>query len=112
VGDALTRKTLRQQNDVFRGTRGVSGCNRSSGFVPAFCDSETGRIELARFANGNPAPMHLLEGLPAEWAEDRDACGRIVAARASLIAGFLKGGRFYTREEAAACCHAGTADPS
>ena len=43
MGEAVTRSTLRQQNAAYRGTTGVSACNRTSGFVPAFLDPETGR---------------------------------------------------------------------
>jgi hypothetical protein len=99
---AFTAQTLQRENVVFAGTGGVSQANRSSGFVPAFFDTESGRTELARFANGRPAPMHLIEGLPSEWAVARDGAGRILAIKPSVISGFVRDDRFYTREQAAA----------
>jgi hypothetical protein len=101
----LNRETLRKQNLAFVGTGGVSEENRSSGFRPAFYDLATGRAELARFADGRPAPMHLLDGLPDAWIAERDAAGHIRAIKDSVIAGFIRGGFFYTREQAAAALH-------
>jgi hypothetical protein len=98
----LTTDTLRKQNLAFVGTGGVSEENRSSGFRPAFFDLASGRAALARFADGRPAPMHLLDGLPEEWVVQRDAAGRVRAIKDSVIAGFVRDGRFYTREQAAA----------
>jgi hypothetical protein len=98
----LTAKVLRQQNRVFRGTGGVSVENRAQGFAPAFLDTQTGVVYRARFADGQPAPMHLLEGLPAALVVERDAGGRATAIRPSVMAGFVRGTRFFTREQAAA----------
>lgn len=99
---ALSVECLRRENLAFVGTPGVSAANQAFGFVPAFADSDTGRIEIARYANGRPAPMHLLDGLPLEWVVSRGADGRINAVKSSIIAGFFHAGRFYTREQAAA----------
>ena len=98
---ALDAIQLRRENVAFDGTYGISRNNGCLGFIPAFCDTETGRVEVARFANGRPAPMHLLEGLPQEWAVGRGIDGRICAVKHTVIAGFLRGGLFYTREQAA-----------
>jgi len=101
---ALTTQVLRQQNLAFKGTGGVSVGNCSQGFAPAFLDTETGRVYPARFADGRPAPMHLLDGLPQELIVSRDAAGGCLAVKRSVIAGFVQAGRFYTREQAA-CGH-------
>ena len=101
----FTKETLRKQNLAFVGTGGLSGENRAGGFRPAFYDLASGRTALARFADGRPAPMHLLDGLPDEWVMQRDAAGRPSALRHSVIAGFVRDGLFYTREEAAAALH-------
>ncbi|MEE9423143.1 MAG: hypothetical protein V3V50_08305 [Gammaproteobacteria bacterium] len=98
----LTDKQLKQENIHYQGSNGVSQQNHCSGFTPAFCDVHTGRTELSRFSNGNLAPLHLIEGLPKEWVEKRDALGNVMAIKASVIAGFIKQGCFYTREEAIA----------
>ena len=101
----FTTETLRKQNLAFAGTGGVSHQNRSGGFLPAFHDLTSGRTVLARFADGRPAPMHLLEGLPDAWVVNRDSAGRPSALRQSVIAGFVRDGLFYTRDEAAAALH-------
>ncbi len=99
---ALTARTLRRQNQVFHGTGGVSAENRTLGFVPAFRDTQTGAVYRACFADGRPAPMHLLDGLPSVVVESRDPTGRVIALKSSVQAGFLRAERFYTREQAAA----------
>ena len=99
---ALTAQTLRRQNQVFRGTGGVSAENRTQGFVPAFLDTQTGAVYRACFADGRPAPMHLLDGLPPAVVAIRDPTGRVTALKSSVQAGFLRAERFYTREQAAA----------
>jgi hypothetical protein len=94
-------QSLRQQNAVHAGTGGVSRKNRSLGFRPAFLDFDTQTIYLSRFADGRPAPFHLLDGLPNEIVVDRTLCGRVAAVKASVIAGFVRDGFFFTREQAA-----------
>lgn len=97
----LTGQMLHQQTLAFQGTGGTSTVNRPYGFLPAFLDTETGEVYLARFADGRPAPMHLLEGLPRQLVMERDLSGRSTAIKHSVIAGFVRDGKFYTREQAA-----------
>ena len=98
---ALTPARLRKDNVTFAGTGGVSQRNRSGGFLPAFYDAESGSVEVARFRDGAPAPLHLLEGLPEAWVKQRRPSGQVMAVKDSIVAGFLRRGRFYTREQAA-----------
>jgi hypothetical protein len=63
-GQPLTHSILQSQNRAFRGTGGRRQENRGHRFHPAFLDTETGVTYLSRFANGTPAPIHVLEGLP------------------------------------------------
>lgn len=98
----LSNKQLAKENVHYQGSCGVSQQNQGKGFMPAFCDVETGRVELSRYANGNLAPLHLIEGLPGEWVAKRDPSGCVVAIKTSVVSGFLKSGYFYTREEAIA----------
>lgn len=93
---------LIKDNVAHVGSGGVSEHNQDNGFRAAFRNLESGRVVLARFKNGTPAPMHLLDGLPDAWVLERDAAGRVVTVKPSVIAGFLRQGRFYTREQAAA----------
>ena len=99
---AMTRETLRTENQVFWGTGGRSEENRSSGFRPAFMDTQTSLVYPSRFADGRPAPFHMIDGLPDEVVMARDASGRVASVKSSVVAGFLCMGRFFTREEAAA----------
>ena len=94
--------TLGQENLAFAGTKGVSKNNRKLRFRPAFRDDDTGRVEVARFENGKPAPIHLIVGLPQEWAVAFTADGAIQAIKDSIASGFVRDGTFFTREEAAA----------
>ena len=96
-----TYEVLRAENEAFAGTAGVSENNCATGFVPAFRETLSGRVEIARREDGDPAPMHLLCCLPDEWVTGRDEKGHIVAVLDSIEAGFLREGVFYSREEAA-----------
>lgn len=97
----VVTRQLARQNLAFWGTGGVSTRNRAYGFLPAFQDAETGHTALARFADGTPAPMHVLDGLPVEWIVRRDSAGEVAAIKETVVAGFLFRGRFYSREQAA-----------
>jgi hypothetical protein len=96
----LTPHTLAAEKARYFGTAGCSAGNRSCGFRPAFQDRETGRIYLSAFADGRPAPVHLLDGLPPALVLTRTSLGRVCAVKASVISGFARDGHFYTRDEA------------
>jgi hypothetical protein len=74
---------------------------RDLGFRPAFFDYATGLIHLSRYRDGRMAPYHLIEGLPDEAVMTRASCGKVVAAKPTLIKGFERSGYFYTRRSAA-----------
>lgn len=101
AGDPLTPAVLGRQSLAFRGSGGVSAGNRAYGFAPAFLDTETGQVYLARYADGRLAPMHLLEGLPDELILERHESGAVQALKPTVIAGFLRCNRFFTRDQAA-----------
>jgi len=101
ASEALSRLVLRRETRQFRGSGGISEENGSLGFRPAFYDTRTRTAYLSRFRNGEPAPCHILDGLPEEVVTARDACGRVSAVHSSLVSGFLLHGQFYNREEAA-----------
>ncbi len=101
VLNAFTLETLSAENQRFIGTTGISCHNRALGFLAAFRDNITDKIYLSRFADGHPAPIHCLDGLPDEAILVRSATGRVVAVKASLETGFVLEERFYTREQAA-----------
>lgn len=97
----VDQQSLKLANRCFAGTGGVSCNNRSAGFVPAYLNTSSGVAVSSCFANGEPAPIHMLEGLPQEWVAERDSQGFALRAIAEVVAGFLRDGRFYSREEAA-----------
>ena len=99
---SLSVAVLKEQNQRFHGTGGCSQENSGEGFRPAFKDIGTGVIYLSCFADGRLAPLHLLDGLPAEVVIARDNTGHVTAVKDSVIAGFVRDGHFYTRAEAAA----------
>jgi hypothetical protein len=72
---------------------------RALGFRPAFYDCATCAIHLSRHADGSPADDHMLDGLPDAVVVIR-SCDRVLAAKASLMAGFERNGYFYTRASA------------
>jgi hypothetical protein len=97
----MTGDSLRKENLAYDGTGGVSGGNRTAGFIPAFRDTATGRVEPSRLADGTLAPMHLLAGLPREWVVAQGEGNEVLAVKATVVAGFLHAGAFYTRDQAA-----------
>ncbi|MEA2093625.1 MAG: hypothetical protein U9P11_03565 [Pseudomonadota bacterium] len=97
----LTDETLLQENLEFSGTAGVSANNRNQGFIPAFMDTVTGSVHLSRFANGMPAPIHVLAGLPEKLIETHGKSGAPLSIKSSVISGFVHEETFYSREEAA-----------
>jgi hypothetical protein len=96
----MTPATLTHENVVYLGSGGRSQENRGSGFRPAFLDADTGLVHPSRFADGRLAPLHLLDGLPDGVVLARGADGRVIEVKASLVSGFSRDGRFYTRDEA------------
>ena len=110
--EGTIEQRLAQQNESYRGSGGRSEENRDYGFRPAFFDYASQKVYLSRFADGSPAPMHVLAGLPDEVVVDRAASGRVLRTRASLVAGFERKGMFYTRKAAARAVAALRARPA
>lgn len=101
----LAPQTLITQNRRYQGTGGVSAENRGAGFRPAFMNTRTGEVYLSRFGDGRPAPIHVLDGLPANAVWRRTDSGRVAAAHGWITAGFVRAERFFTREQAATAVH-------
>ena len=97
----MTQLRLREESESYRGTGGTSEEGRSRGFEPAFLDTETELVYASCFADGRRAPFHLIDGLPDELVSARGMNGRVLAVKASVISGFVRQGRFFTRDEAA-----------
>ena len=97
----LSRNVIQVKSQGFRSPGLTSQEGASQGFLPAFLDTGTGAVYLSRFADGRLAPVHVLEGLPLNFVLSRTPSGRVAAAVESLVAGFVRRGRFYTRLQAA-----------
>jgi hypothetical protein len=97
----MSEALLKNENKVHADTGGRSQNNAGLGFKPAFFDFATQTIYPSRFADGRLAPFHILDGLPEEVVVDRLPSGRVIAAKATLISGFVRNGFFYTRTAAA-----------
>lgn len=97
----MNAQILQRENFRFAGTRGISENSRTLGFVPAFKQVASGRVEISRLENGRPAPMHLINWLPTEWAASRRVDGSIDSLKPGIVAGFVRDGVFYTREQTA-----------
>ncbi len=96
----VTQQSLRDENVLYASTCGVSQNNQSRGYKPAYLNTITGVYMISRFANGSPAPVHVLDGLPESWIEERDQDGHVTKTCPGIVSGFLRDGHFYTREEA------------
>ena len=101
IAERVSTGSLPRENRDFADTTGISINNRTLGFIPAFYDKKSGRAEISRYFDGRPAPIHLMEGLPEEWAADHDAQGRITSLIPTIISGFVRGTDFFTRDQAA-----------
>ena len=69
------------------------------GFMPAFMDIHTRETHLSSYRNGEPAVLHILDGLPNYWVAEWGKDGSAVALKLGVIAGFMRGGKFYTLNE-------------
>jgi hypothetical protein len=107
----MTPATLVYENVIHLGRGGRSQENRSSGFRPAFLDSDNGIVHPSRFADGHLAPVHLLDGLPDCVVLARSPGGRVTEVKPSIVSGFVRDGRFYTRNEAVHAMQAEAAWP-
>ncbi len=101
MAQTMTTVTLETENRSFQGTPGISQRNRHMGFMPGFLDRDTGCVYLSCGGDGTPCRVHVLDGLPEHLVVKRNARGRVSSVKGSIIAGFLRDGRFYTREQAA-----------
>ena len=100
MSTAITENNLKEQTKLYQGRGGTSAETRFYGFRPAFLDTQTGAVYPCCFSDGRPAPMHLFDGLPSELILSYAPSGRAVSVKGSIVSGFIRGERFYTREEA------------
>lgn len=96
----LTPERLYAESVRHRGRGGTSAEAGPRGLTPAFLNRDSGEVCCSCFSCGAPAPVHLLDGLPEDWVSGRGPDGRVTALKPSVVAGFVRDGRFYTREQA------------
>ncbi len=101
MNQSMTSERIRKENRTFDNTGGVSAGNCTAGFIPAFCDTATGRVEPSRHPDGSLASIHMLVGLPREWAVELGNGNMVLAVKETVIAGFLRADVFFTRDQAA-----------
>lgn len=95
----LTEIVLRRENEVFKDTMGVSANSAHQHFLPAFKDVVTGEVHLSLYPDGTLCNIHILDGLPEKWIIQRNTQGRVTVVKDSVISGFVRDGRFYSRQE-------------
>ncbi len=93
---ALTPNDLRIQNEEYLGTDGRSEENRHVDFVPVFMDRDTNIVYSSKFESGRTAPFYCIDGLPENAFTDDE----IPSLKPNVIAGFMREGKFFTRDEA------------
>lgn len=96
----MHNKMRQSESPTCTGTTEFSERHSQRSFKPAFLDKSTGRIEIARLANGQPAPAHFIDWLPDEWAMSFHRDGTVKSLKQSVVAGFVYDAVFYTRDQA------------
>ncbi len=97
----MNSKILRTENRAFVDTAGINENNAKSGFKPAFFHEKSGKVEISRLANGQLAPIHIVDWLPKVWAISFHEDGRVKCLASGVVAGFVRDTIFYTRKEVA-----------
>ncbi len=101
MGRLLTRARLAWENQRHKKTRGISQNCHHAGYAPAFQNRLTGETRMSTFADGSPAAVHLLDGLPDHWVISRDADNHVTEVLDTVVSGFVRDGVFFTREQVA-----------
>jgi len=95
----LTHGKLGDEVKQFKGTGGISSENK---LTAGFRHKKTGEIFEAKDETGRNTSIHLLGGIPAKYVTEVDPRdGVTIAVSGDIEAGFIKDGKFLTREEAA-----------
>ncbi|MDH5472623.1 MAG: hypothetical protein OEY87_04075 [Gammaproteobacteria bacterium] len=95
----LTQAQVNQQYNNFKKSGATLFSDAAFGFMPAFKDLKTEETHLSTYDDGTPAVLHVLDGLPVAWIGEWGDDGRPDSVRAGVIAGFMRGGCFYTIDD-------------
>ena len=88
-----------QQHGAYYQFNGPVFSDISFGFMPAFKNIKDQRVHLSTDVHGELAVMHLFDGLPACWVQDKDEHGRALSLKSEIVAGFMRNAEFYTLSE-------------
>ena len=94
-----SQSQLIQPQAVYEQLGGAVFRDASFGFMPAFLDLKTQETHLSAYHDGEPAVVHILDGLPSHWIAEWGSDGRAVSLKSGVIAGFMRNSRFYTLNE-------------
>lgn len=95
----MSQCQMQQQQSIYNKLGGAVFRDASFGFMPAFLDLKTCETHLSAYKDGEPAVMHILDGLPEHWISEWGTDGRAVALKSGVIAGYMRSSRFYTINE-------------
>jgi len=88
-----------EQQGVYNQFNGVVFSDISFGFMPAFKNLKTQQLHLSKDQNGELSVMHLFDGLPECWIQEKDGQGIALSLKSEIIAGFMRNAEFYTLSE-------------
>ncbi len=73
--------------------------------LPAFRDLMDDETHISMTEDGNYAATHDLTCLPFDWVDDWDENGYPLSLKPTIVAGYLRGGDFYTLLDLATIKH-------
>jgi len=85
-----------KQQGIYHQFNGAVFSDVSFGFMPAFKSLKDERVHLSTDSHGKLSVMHLFDGLPDHWVQERDEKGKALCLKSDVIAGFMRDARFYT----------------
>jgi hypothetical protein len=107
MAQTLTPDSLKRTSHAFmrERVRRTSEENQALGFTPGFRDEETGAVYISCWSDGTPGSLSTLStACPIISILARGpSVAESPPSRPASIAGFVRWGLFYTREQAAHC---------
>ena len=88
-----------QQQVRYHHFNGAVFSDVSFGFMPAFKNLKDDEIHLSIDTQGDLSVMHLFDGLPDHWINEKDSQGKALTLKTEVIAGFMRAATFYTLSE-------------
>lgn len=95
----ITHQQAVQQQGTYYRFNGAVFSDVSFGFMPAFKNIKNQEVHLSTDVDGELSVMHILDGLPESWIEEKDEQGKALTLKSEIIAGFMRNADFYTLNE-------------